>query len=108
MLPEQLENVAVHLKANIYFDGGVISHSIIDGSGERKTIGLMRAGQYYFKTDAPERMDLIAGACRVKLAGEKEWKTYSAGQSFQVPGKSSFDIAVENGLVEYLCSFLKS
>ena len=51
-------------------------------------------------------MDIIAGTCRVKLAGESQWKTYHGGQMFRVSGKSSFDIAVDAGLAEYLCSFL--
>jgi len=104
-LPEQLDNVCVKLKANVYFDGGVVSHSLQFKDGMKKTIGLIRPGMYHFNTDAPERMDILAGSCRVKLAGDKEWKTYQGGQTFRVPGKSGFDISVENGLAEYLCSF---
>ncbi len=67
--PEQLENVSLKLKANVYFDGGVVSHTAIASDGSRKTVGLIRQGQYHFNTEAPERMDIIAGACRVKRAG---------------------------------------
>ncbi|OGR84854.1 MAG: hypothetical protein A2901_04080 [Elusimicrobia bacterium RIFCSPLOWO2_01_FULL_54_10] len=103
---EQLEKVTLKLKANVYFDGGVVSHTVITADGERKTVGLIRKGEYHFTTDAPERMDIISGTCRVKLAGEKDWKTYSAGAGFNVAEKSAFDIAVDTGLAEYLCSFL--
>ena len=103
---EQLEKVSLKLKANIYFDGGVVSHTVLSEDGRRRTVGLIRKGEYHFTTDAPEQMDIIAGACRVKQAGEKDWKTYAAGQAFKVPGKSSFDIAVDSGLAEYLCAFL--
>ncbi len=104
-LPEQLDNVSLKLKANVYFEGGVTSHTIIASQGPKKTVGLIRPGQYHFTTDAPERMDIIAGECRVKLAGQNEWTTYKAGQAFNVEAKSSFDITVETGLAEYLCTF---
>ena len=37
--------------------------------------------------------------------GAADWQTYAAGSSFYVPAKSSFDIAVEAGIAEYICSF---
>ncbi len=104
-IPANIEKATIQLKANVYFDGGVTSHTILLGDGTKKTVGLIRAGQYHFNTDAAERMDIIAGNCRVKQAGEKDWKSYKAGEAFNVPAKSGFDIAVESGLAEYLCSF---
>lgn len=105
-ISDRLEKVAIQLKANIYFDGGVVSYSLFSEEGKKKTIGLIRQGEYHFNTEAPEQMDIISGVCRVKLAGEKDWKMFSAQQSFKVPGKSSFDIAVDSGFAEYLCIFL--
>ena len=105
MLSEQLENVTLKLKANIYFDGGVVSHAVTSSAGPRRTVGVIRPGNYHFTTDAPERMDIIAGVCRVKLSDDKEWKTYKATEGFNVPEKSAFDIAVDSGLAEYLCTF---
>jgi len=100
-----IQNVSVPLKANVYFDGKVISHTLLAADGSKKTIGLIYPGSFHFNTDAPERMDILAGACQVKLAGETAWKSYASGTTFHVPGKSSFDIAVESGIAEYLCSF---
>lgn len=102
---EQLKNVDLKLKANVYFDGGVVSHTAILSNGSKQTVGLIRPGTYHFTTDAPERMDIIAGTCRVKLDKETSWKNYQAGEFFDVPGKSAFDIGVESGLTEYLCTF---
>jgi uncharacterized protein YaiE (UPF0345 family) len=70
-----LENVSLNLKANIYFDGGVVSHTITAKDGSRKTVGIIRPGTYHFTTGAPEKMDIVAGICRVKLAGENSWTT---------------------------------
>ncbi len=103
---EKIDNVTVVLKANVYFDGKVVSHGIEFKDGTKKTVGLIYPGSYNFGTGAPERMDILAGLCKVKLAGQAEWKPYAAGSYFEVPGKSSFDISVEYDIAEYLCSYL--
>jgi uncharacterized protein YaiE (UPF0345 family) len=101
-----IDNVSVVLKANVYFEGKVVSHTVLLRDGTKKTVGLIYPGAYNFGTGAPERMDIISGTCKVKLAGQTEWATYQAGTFFEVPGKSSFDISVECGIAEYLCSYL--
>jgi uncharacterized protein YaiE (UPF0345 family) len=101
---EQIDGASIKLKANVYFDGKVVSHTVLK-DGKKRTVGLIYPGAYTFNTDAPERMDVTAGSCRVKLAGESAWKTYGAGTAFRVPGKSSFEIAVDAGIAEYLCTF---
>ena len=103
--PDTLKNVNVPLKANIYFEGKVVSHTLLLPNATKKTVGLIYPGTFTFNTDAPERMDILAGTCRVRIKGQSEWKTYTAGTFFQVPGKSAFEISVESGLAEYLCSF---
>ena len=104
--PTQFTGVTVVTKANVYFDGKVISHTAIFPDGAKKTLGLIYPGSYHFGTGAPERMEIIAGACQVTLDGAKEVRNYAAGQSFDVPGKSGFTIVVASGLCEYICSFL--
>jgi purine/pyrimidine-nucleoside phosphorylase len=42
----------------------------------------------------------------VKLDGSATWTAYSSGQLFEVPAKSGFDIEVNGGICEYVCSFL--
>jgi len=103
--PRQYDGVSVVCKANIYFDGKVVSHAVLFPDGSRKTLGLIFPGSFLFNTDAPERMDIIAGACKVKQAGGEQWSVYEAGTSFKIPGKSSFEIAVSDGVAEYVCSY---
>lgn len=105
--PKQFDDVSVVCKANVYFDGGVVSHSVLFKDGTKKTIGMIRPGTYKFDTGAPELMQMIGGVSRVKLAGAANWTIYEAGTEFSVPGNSSFEIAVDSGLAEYVCSFLK-
>ncbi len=104
-MSQSFDNVSVDCKANVYFDGKVVSHTIRFADGEKKTLGLIHPGAYVFNTGAPERMAIIAGACRARLAGQAEWQVHVAGTHFDVPGDSSFEIAVDEGLAEYVCSF---
>src|SRR5262245_61409125 len=106
-IPEQIANVTAVPKANIYFDGRVVSHSILLTDGSKKTLGMIFPGKYHFGTDLAERMEIVAGVARVRLDGKEEWKSYPAGQAFEVPAKSGFDIEVRDGICEYICSFLK-
>ncbi len=91
-------------KANVYFDGNVTSRSIVTAGGETKSLGVMLPGSYTFNTGAPEVMEVTEGTCRVRLAGDSEWKDYGAGNSFEVPGDSSFEIEVI-ALLDYVCHF---
>jgi len=105
-LPTQFSGATVVTKANVYFDGNVVSHTVLLPGNVRKTLGLIRPGSFYFGTDAPERMEIIAGDCRVTLAGGSAGADYGPGTFFDVPGKSGFTIEVRSGLCEYICSFL--
>lgn len=104
--PTQFDGVTVHAKANVYFDGKVVSHTVLLPDGVKKTLGLIYPGEYHFGTGAPERMEIVAGACTVTLDGTTTKTDYAAGQGFEVPGKSGFTIAVGAGLCEYVCTFL--
>jgi hypothetical protein len=104
--PEQFTNVVAICKANVYFDGRVVSHTITFADGSRKTLGLIYPGSYRFNTGVAERMEIIAGACRVRIAGQGDWIGFPAGTWFDVPANSFFEIEVGEGLAEYVCSFL--
>ncbi len=103
--PENFSNVTVTCKANVYFDGKVVSHAITFADGSRKTLGLIYPGGYKFNTGVAERMEIVAGACRVRIAGEGDWIGFPAGTWFDVPANSFFEIEVGEGLAEYVCSF---
>lgn len=105
MSQAEYSNVTAVAKANVYFDGKVVSHTIKFADGTKKTLGLIYAGEFHFGTDAPERMDITSGRCEVRLDGETAWQTYEGGSFFKVPGKSGFDIKVASGIAEYVCSF---
>jgi uncharacterized protein YaiE (UPF0345 family) len=102
----QFDNVSVFKKANVYFDGKCVSHTVQFADGVKKSIGVILPGAgLTFNTGVPEIMEGVAGNCRVRLKGESEWRTYSSGQSFSVPGNSSFDIEVSGEPYHYVCHF---
>ncbi|MCD6526548.1 MAG: pyrimidine/purine nucleoside phosphorylase [Desulfuromonas sp.] len=103
--PYQFKNSTVECKANIYFDGKVVSHSLTTADGERKTLGVIFPGSYKFDTDAAERMEIIAGNCKVRIAGSGDWVGFGEDTWFDVPAKSFFEIEVSDSVTEYVCSF---
>lgn len=101
----QFDNVAVVKKANVYFDGKCVSHTVQFADGTKKSVGVILPATLTFNTGAPEVMETVAGVCKVKMVGESEWKSYGAGESYNVPGNSSFEISVEGEPYHYVCHF---
>ncbi|MCL2021996.1 MAG: pyrimidine/purine nucleoside phosphorylase [Betaproteobacteria bacterium] len=100
-----LENTVVTTQANVYFDGKCVSYSLLLSDGAIKTVGVILPSLLTFKTGAPEAVEGVAGCCRVRLAGSDEWKAFAAGETFHVPGNSSFDIEVAGEPYHYICHF---
>ncbi|MDX2111970.1 MAG: pyrimidine/purine nucleoside phosphorylase [Verrucomicrobiota bacterium] len=104
-IPSEFTNITAITKANIYFGGRVVSHTLLFPDGSKKTLGLIYPGAFYFATGKAERMEIVAGSCSVKLKGATEVKHYKAGEVFDIPANSGFDIeSIE--ICEYICSFL--
>jgi uncharacterized protein YaiE (UPF0345 family) len=102
----EFRNVTVIKKANIYFQGGVTSRTVIFGDGSKKTLGIMQPGEYEFNTSDAEIMEILAGELDVLLPGEGVWKAVKGGESFNVPANSTFSLKVKT-LSDYCCSFVK-
>ncbi len=100
----QFDNVAVVKQANVYFDGKCISHTVQFADGTRKSVGVIMPATLTFTTGVPEIMETVAGGCRYRIKGE-DWKSSATGQSFAVPGNSSFDIEVNGEPYHYVCHF---
>ncbi|KPM47869.1 pyrimidine/purine nucleoside phosphorylase [Jiulongibacter sediminis] len=91
------------IKANEYFEGNVKSLGFATAEGD-SSVGVMEAGEYTFGTGKPEIMHVIEGEMSILLKGETEWKTYKAGEHFNVEGNSSFDVKT-SGQTAYLCQY---
>jgi len=105
-VPTEFSHVTVSTKANVYFEGKVVSHSVVFTDGSKKTLGLIHPGDYHFGTGKAERMEIVSGSCVVKVDGAGERIPVAAGGFFDVPANSGFDISVIEGICEYICSFL--
>ena len=99
----KFDNVSVVKKSNVYFDGKCVSHTVHFPGGERKSVGVIFPSKLTFKTGEPEMMEIIAGSCRVTLAGT-EPRVYRAVESFKVAANSAFDIEALETL-DYVCHF---
>ena len=105
----EFANVTVHTKANVYFEGRVISHTIILPGGDRKTIGVILPGSYHFGTKLAEKMEIVQGEAEVVLDGSERSSVHKAGEdsfSFNVPADSGFTISVNGDACHYICSFV--
>lgn len=103
----EFKNVTAAAKANVYFDGKVVSHGIVLEDGTTKTFGLIYPGSYHFATEAAERMEITDGACSVILDGSEETAVYKAGEHFDVAANAGFTIEVTDGIGQYVCSYIQ-
>lgn len=97
-------NVNVEKLANIYFEGKVISRTITFSDKTIKTLGVMLPGEYEFKTNSNELMEIISGELSVQLEEETNWNTFKEGMNFNVPKDSSFKVKVLK-TTNYSCSY---
>ena len=102
----EFNNVTVIREANVYFDGKVTSRAVVFEDGTKKTLGFMMAGEYSFDTVAAETMEMLGGEMDVLLPGSSNWETVSAGDSFDVPANSKFDLVVKE-FADYCCSYIE-
>lgn len=105
-MSDKIDNVSVGTKANVFFDGKCVSHSVFFPDGSRKTVGVVLPNsKLTFRIGMPELMEICGGTCQVKISGEAEFKTYAEGSHFNVPANGSFDIHTGAEAAHYVCSF---
>jgi uncharacterized protein YaiE (UPF0345 family) len=101
----EFKNVSVVRNANVYFAGNVTSRTILFKDGSKKTLGIMLPGTYEFGTSEREVMEIQTGELDVLLPGTSSWKSVKAGESFEVPAKSKFNLNVKS-ITDYCCSYV--
>lgn len=103
----EFTNVTVIKKANVYFDGKVVSRTVVFADGSKKTLGIMQPGEYEFSTGDKELMEIMSGELDVALPGATSTRPVKGGESFEVPANSKFRMTVRQ-LTDYCCSFVAS
>ena len=103
---KQFDQVSVVTKANVYFDGKCVSHTLLCADGSRKSVGVIMPGTALtFNTGAAEKMEIVDGCCRANIANS-QWPTFRAGEHFNVAANTRFEIeALDSAPVHYVCHF---
>jgi uncharacterized protein YaiE (UPF0345 family) len=104
MTTETLAGASVTTRANVYFDGKCVSHTVTLADGTKKSVGVILPATLTFNTGTPEVMECVGGSCEYRLAGSEQWVRSSAGERFSVPANSRFDIRVGEPY-HYICHF---
>ncbi len=91
------------LTVNSYFDDNVKSIAF-QGESLPATVGVISAGEYAFDTSKHETMTVVSGELSVQLPDTDEWKTFTAGQSFEVPANALFHVKASADTA-YLCTY---
>ena len=90
-------------KTNEYFNGNVKSIAFNSEEGPA-TVGVMATGDYEFGTDSVEIMTVISGSMDIKLPGNDTWKSFQAGESFDVEKGIKFGVRIKQE-TSYFCLY---
>lgn len=102
----EFKDVTIVKKANIYFNGGVTSRTVLFKDGSKKTLGVMLPGEYEFNTGDREVMEILSGELDLLLPGQNSWQQIKGRESFEIPANSGFTMKVKT-ISDYCCSFIK-
>ena len=69
------------------------SPAILPDGGGRNTLGPVPPGRFRFGTDVAERMETVAGRCRVTRDASTETREHGPGVRFEVLATSSHGIS---------------
>ena len=90
-------------KANVYFDGKCVSHTVTLPDGVRKSVGVILPSTLKFELSTREVMEVVSGTAYVTINDGEETK-YEDGQSWEVQAGGFFIIRAE-APVHYVCHF---
>jgi len=99
----QFDQVSVNKKANVYFDGKCVSHTVTMPDGVKKSVGVILPSTLRFDLTTKEVMEVVEGTAFVSINGQAE-QTFKAGQSWSVDAGGYFVIRAESP-VHYVCHF---
>ena len=99
----QFDQVSVGKKANVFFDGKCVSHTVTLPNGVRKSVGVVLPSTLRFDLSTREVMEVVDGTAFVSINGAPE-QEFKAGQSWEVEKGGYFIIRAEQP-VHYVCHF---
>jgi uncharacterized protein YaiE (UPF0345 family) len=99
----QFDQVSVGKKANVYFDGKCISHTVTLADGTRKSVGVILPSTLRFDLSTKEIMEVVEGRAYVSINGSPEL-TFLTGQRWEVDAGGYFVIRTDEPC-HYVCHF---
>lgn len=99
----QFDGVSVGKKANVFFDGKCVSHTVTLADGTRKSVGVILPSTLRFDLSTKEVMEVVDGTAHVSINGAAE-QVFAAGQSWAVEAGGYFIIRAVDP-VHYVCHF---
>lgn len=99
----QFDGVSVGKKANVFFDGKCVSHTVTLADGTRKSVGVILPSTLRFDLSTKEVMEVVDGTAHVSINGAAE-QAFAAGQSWTVEAGGYFIIRAVDP-VHYVCHF---
>jgi len=99
----QFDHVSVNKKANVYFEGKCVSHTLTLMNGKRASVGVILPSTLRFDLTTTEVMEVTEGSAYVSINGGPEL-TFSAGQRWEVAAGGYFVIRVTDPF-HYVCYF---
>ncbi|CAN1525315.1 Pyrimidine/purine nucleoside phosphorylase [Burkholderiaceae bacterium] len=99
----QFDHVSVGKKANIYYDGKCISHTVTMPDGLRKSVGVILPSTLHFDLTTKEVMEVVDGCAFVSIDGAPE-QAFAAGDRWTVEAGSYFVIRT-TAPMHYVCHF---
>ena len=91
------------LTVNEYFEGKVKSIALNNEDG-KQTVGVMAIGDYVFGTSTKELMRVVSGELKIKMPNDTDYKSYVAGEQFEVESGIKFSVKVEKESA-YVCYY---
>jgi len=99
----QFDQVSVGKKANVFFDGKCVSHTVTLADGTRKSVGVILPSTLRFDLNTKEIMEVVDGRAFVVINGGPEL-TFTTGQTWEVEAGGYFEIRVDAPF-HYVCHF---
>jgi uncharacterized protein YaiE (UPF0345 family) len=103
----EFNNVKFVAKANVYFEGKILSYTFHTEDGGRKTAGVFFPGEYDLGTGDAEIMEVTSGELSALLPGSDGWRKFPAGETFNIPANSKFKCKTGQ-ISEYVCTYIKA
>ena len=84
--------------------GDLVQSLTYSDENQEFSVGIIAPGEYEFGAIKKEVTTVTLGAISVWIEGNDYWKTYSKGETFEIPEHKNFKYKVET-VSSYICHY---